>query len=60
MLKWLNPSWWKYLLEKPAEEISFWTAFQCRRRGHPYPVVWYNASGWEPDMTCTNCGDDLG
>jgi hypothetical protein len=23
-------------------------------------VVWYNIAGFEPDMTCKNCGDDLG
>lgn len=32
----------------------------CRWRGHPYSVVYYNPNGYEPDMTCTNCGEDLG
>jgi len=32
----------------------------CRMRNHPCGVVWYNGSGLEPDMTCKNCGDDLG
>jgi len=33
---------------------------QCRARNHPYGVGWYNVGGYEPDMTCQGCGEDLG
>lgn len=54
--RWFDPNWYRYLL-KP------WKGFRvlwCRMRGHPYGVVWYNPGGFEPDMTCKNCGEDLG
>jgi hypothetical protein len=53
---WFRPTWWCYLLARPRS----WRAFWCRARGHPYPVVWFNLHWLEPDMHCTNCGDDLG
>lgn len=31
----------------------------CGWNGHS-SVVWYNPGGFEPDMTCTRCGQDLG
>lgn len=31
----------------------------CRARGHA-GVGWFNPNGYEPDMTCTRCGEDLG
>lgn len=31
----------------------------CRFVGHP-GVVFYNTSGYEPDMRCKRCGEDLG
>ena len=37
-----------------------WQAVWCRLRNHPNGVVWYNAGGLDPDMTCKDCGDDLG
>ena len=33
---------------------------QCRARNHPYGVAWYNAGGYEPDMRCQGCGENLG
>lgn len=66
-MHWLTKSWWKYLfLEIDAKNQKFWRTVGCRRRGHcnklgePYGVIFYNPNGWEPDMTCLNCGDDLG
>lgn len=50
---WLTKSWWKYLLAKP---FTF-RAFLCRMRGHK-GVVWYSGR-MDPDMHCSNCGDDL-
>lgn len=57
---WFSIEWWGYLLEKPAPETSGIKAFWCRMRGHPNGVWYYNPNGSEPDMTCKDCGDDLG
>jgi len=57
---WFTKSWWKMLLEKPAEDVNRWISFWCRAKGHKCGVVYYNACGTEPDMHCKNCGDDLG
>ena len=46
---------WRYLTEWPCT----WTKFWCRFRGHPAGVVWFT-QGYEPDMHCKNCGDDIG
>lgn len=59
-MHWFTKSWWKYLLAPRADEISFIRAFICRIKGHPCGVIYYNICGSEPDMTCINCGDDLG
>ena len=32
----------------------------CRLRNHPAGVNWYNPGGFEPDMYCRGCGEDLG
>jgi len=53
---WLYPSFWKYVFKKNTGIRNI----ICRIRGHPYGVVWYNVSGLEPDMSCNNCGEDLG
>lgn len=58
-MHWFTKSWWEYLLAKKDEDESWWTVINCRRRGHPYGVIWYSSYGTEPDMTCKNCGDDL-
>lgn len=39
--------------------VSWPSLIRCRWRGHPAGVIWYKA-GYEPDMRCKNCGDDLG
>jgi len=46
---------WKYLLHKPFSI----RALLCRLGGHKCGVIWYNVGGSEPDMHCSNCGDDL-
>lgn len=68
---WLTPSWWRYLLtrqfrngdaywpKKPSWPTSL-SHLICRIRNHPSGVVWYNVGGLEPDMTCRDCGDNLG
>lgn len=62
MSKWFTREWWQYLLEPKGKwnDVSWFTIIWCRMRGHSGGVVFYNASGLEPDMTCRNCGDDLG
>lgn len=61
---WLTKGWWNYILQAvdtDGERIGFrLRAYICRWRGHPHGVVFYNASGLEPDMHCKNCADDLG
>ena len=58
-MHWITLDWWKYLLEPPAPDISHWTAFWCRAKGHA-GVIFYNPWEMEPDMHCKNCHDDLG
>jgi hypothetical protein len=57
---WFTRDWWEYLLEKKSPEYSWYEVIKCRMFGHPAGVTWYCASGYEPDMTCRGCGDDLG
>ena len=61
--KWFLPSWYKYLFAKRDRwcgDAGLVRTFICRARNHPAGVVWYNPNGFEPDMHCKNCGDDLG
>jgi hypothetical protein len=61
---WLDIEWWRYVLQPVdtgGEGLKFMLkAYVCRWKGHPHGVVFYNPEGLEPDMTCKNCGDDLG
>ncbi len=59
---WFHISFWKYLLEKgPTRHYcSRWHRFWCRAAGHPEGPWYYNMGGYEPDMTCKGCGDELG
>lgn len=62
---WFTLSWWKYLLEDLDFNISYDRGISplkvilCRIRGHKCGVIWYSGR-YEPDMSCKNCGDDLG
>jgi hypothetical protein len=60
MSPWFTRDWWRYLLA-PREwgHVSWPRTILCRLRGHPAGVYWYS-SGFEPDMHCKECGDDLG
>ncbi len=60
VLHWFTREWWRYLLEPRNEEYSWFEVIRCRANGHPCGVAFYNAMGFEPDMTCKGCGDDLG
>lgn len=59
-MQWFSKNLYQYLFAPRDPDTLWWRVVLCRYWGHPHPVVWYNASGWEPDMHCTNCGDDLG
>lgn len=51
----------KYLFSpKNSNYVSWFEVIRCRMNGHKCGVWWVNANGLEPDMTCKNCGDDLG
>lgn len=61
---WLSPSFLVYVLEsnknnEPGLVNYFRNAF-CRFKGHSCGIVWHNPGGLEPDMHCSNCGEDLG
>ena len=56
-IDWLHVEFWRdYIFAKPRTLRKIW----CRLCNHPTGVVWYNSGGFEPDMRCQNCGDDLG
>lgn len=67
---WLSVWWYRYLLSYPRygwwdRNIRYtldniYTILECRTNNHPCGVVWFNPSGFEPDMHCKMCGDDLG
>ena len=58
---WFSISFWKYLLKKPKDKTytNWWNRFWCRAAGHPDGPWWYNPCGFEPDMRCKNCHDEL-
>ncbi len=61
---WIDRVHYYYAVKERISDYK--TCFICRMRGHSdktgkaYGVVFYNPNGYEPDMTCLNCGDDLG
>lgn len=61
MTRWFHRDWWSYLLAPRMWGYVSWPrTIWCRMKGHPAGVYWFNPSGFEPDMHCKNCGDDLG
>lgn len=54
--KWLSWEWYRYLFKNN----SGWKNILCRAKGHPCGVWYYNPIGFEPDMRCINCDEDLG
>jgi hypothetical protein len=54
--RWFTRPWWSYLLTG----CKGWGHFWCRVRGHPSGVWWHNPGGYEPDMRCKDCGENLG
>ncbi len=51
---------WSYVFEcgKGSHRLTVQRAI-CRFFGHD-SVVWFNVGGYEPDMHCETCGEDLG
>lgn len=56
MNKWFTLSWYQYLFQDNDGILNI----ICRARQHPHGVVWYNTNGFEPNMCCKDCGEDLG
>lgn len=55
--RWFDLEWYRFLFSKNFGVRNI----VCRFRGHPHGVVWYSSGeALEPDMTCKNCGEDLG
>lgn len=50
----------KYLFGKKSPDYNWFEVLKCRWNSHPKGVYWYNMNGYEPDMTCKGCGDNLG
>lgn len=62
ILKWFTYWWYEYLFGNGLFRDGFKYGIErliCRYRGHPCGVVFYNPSGWEPDYSCKNCGDEI-
>ena len=61
----LSPSYIKNLLSPPADSfhrfyiLDRWHSFKCRWKGHPCGSIYYNPGGYEPDIRCKNCYDEL-
>ncbi len=65
---WTDFWWYWYLFQMPQDLtftsenplINYINVIACRMRNHPEGVYWYNPTGFEPDMHCKGCFDDLG
>jgi len=65
-MKWFNYWWYKYLFTfnrysgmDDASFIEKVICIWCRIKGHPKGPIWFT-SGFDPDMQCKDCGEDLG
>lgn len=60
-MKWLDINWYRYLFSPFDDKkyCSWWKHIWCRMNGHPSGPWYYNANGFEPDMRCKDCGDEL-
>jgi len=64
---WHHYEWWKYLFSGLwyRWRHDYWRlrdlpgVIICRIKNHPCGPIWYNPGGYEPDMTCKNCGDEI-
>ena len=50
-----------YLFQpKGYKDVSWFEIIRCRSNSHKCGVIWYDSDKLEPNMTCRNCGDELG
>lgn len=66
LTRWFTRDWYEYLLQvgdwsRNRSKIGWpgWRKVWCRLEDHKCGVWWTNPGGYEPDMHCKNCGDDL-
>lgn len=53
--------WWPLNIPSELRDFSVFSAmlrWACEWHGHS-SVVWFNAGGYEPDMHCERCGENL-
>lgn len=65
MKKWFSLWWYEYLFSFDqfsgmygASLTEKLVCIWCRLKGHPSGPVWYS-SGFDPNMQCKDCGEDL-
>lgn len=56
----INPWTDDYFFNPIGYARNWFSRFVCRWRGHPKGVWWMNSCGFEPDMHCKGCGQNLG
>ncbi len=59
----LSKWFWEYILYKRSNyygDVGWLKTIWCRITNHKCGIVWYNPNGFEPDMHCKRCGDNLG
>lgn len=57
--KFFEAWWWRGLISLRNHGYGLWSSAACWVTRHP-GVWWYSLSGYEPDMHCVRCGEDLG
>lgn len=64
-MKWLRLCWYSHLFDfsySGCPTFSFMeklVVIRCRAKEHPNGPTWFNPGGFEPDMTCRDCGDEI-
>ena len=58
---WFDKYWYQYLFAKfdDRKYCPWYTHLWCRMNGHPFGPWYFNANGFEPDMHCKECGDEI-
>ena len=63
-----NPYFWRfrwpwsdeYVANYFGWAVNWLSRCKCRAQGHLCGVYFYNVGGFEPDMRCKGCGEDIG
>lgn len=65
IINYINPWYYSGYIQYLFSDLTWCDSLQhqiqvifCRIKGHPNGVIWYS-SGYEPDMSCKDCGDQL-